>query len=91
MFVEADAGVVIAFGPHQQLAPERAIRFQGMLDAIILRAKALAVLLTLITKGRDYVGRTAHLGQRGLDRRAGRLLGLEEDEFMLVRNDHEIG
>src|SRR3972149_3950856 len=83
--------MVIALGPHQELPPEGPLRLERMLDAIVLRRPTLTVLLALLTVGRDYVGRSAQLRQRGPDGGAGRLLGLEENEFMLVRDDHEAG
>src|SRR4029077_19228527 len=55
VLVEADARVVIALGAHQQLAPERALRLQSVLDAIVLGGQALAVLLALLAIGRDHV------------------------------------
>src|SRR4029079_16715403 len=48
VLVEADARMVIAFGAQQELAPERALRLQPVLDAKVLGGQALAVLLALL-------------------------------------------
>ncbi len=59
-----------------------------MIDAVILGGEALALGLALLAIGGDDVARAAQLRQRGLDRRARRLLGLQEDESVLVADDH---
>ena len=89
MLVEADAVMVVALRAHQELAPERPLRFQRMLDAIVLRARPLPIFLVVLAEGRDDVVRSAEFRERRLDARAARLVGLDENESMLVRNDHE--
>src|SRR6185437_16380556 len=70
MLVIADARVMVALGPPEQLSPQRTLRLQRMLDAIILRRPALAVLLALLSVRRDHAIGPAQLRQSRLDGRA---------------------
>src|SRR5262245_49965133 len=88
VLVEADARGIIALVASEQLSPQWTLRLQRMIDAVVLRRPAFAVLLALLSVRRDHAIGPAQLRQSRLDGRAGGLLGLQEDEFVLVRNDH---
>jgi hypothetical protein len=53
---------------------------------IVRAAAAWAPRLADLGRGRGDVLRPAQLSERELHARAGRFLGLEEDEFVLVRD-----
>src|SRR5512135_3386929 len=58
------------------------------MQPILRAASACAERLVDFSERRDDVVRPAKLPYGKLNARPSRLLGLEEDEFVLVRNDH---